>query len=69
MPLYLHNKFRNVIQQVKSKNEFVSFKHFDEFMKNEAKKGNDPVYGKVALATQHNENLHKKLNSNFNPHI
>jgi predicted secreted protein len=54
LPFYLHDRWRNFVQQIKGKDEIVKFKHLVEFIKKEAKKLNDPVYGKEALCGQEN---------------
>lgn len=68
LPPYLQDKFRNVIYQVKAKNETINFKHFVDFIRGESKKANDPVYGKAAVSGQWGEETRKKSTGDKNDH-
>ena len=54
LPSHLHDQWRNVVHSIKEKNELVMFQHLVEFVILEAKKANDPTYGKIALGNQKN---------------
>jgi len=51
LPYYLQEKWRNIVYETKAKHEIVKFKQLVEFVKREAKKANDPVYGKDVMRT------------------
>ncbi|CAG2192599.1 unnamed protein product [Mytilus edulis] len=46
LPFYMQEKWRNVVYETKSRKNIVTFSHLVKFVKKEAKKANDPVYGK-----------------------
>jgi hypothetical protein len=45
----LHDRWRNVVFRIKDSQKTVKFKDFVDFVKAEAKKANDPTYGKSAM--------------------
>ncbi|XP_071944668.1 uncharacterized protein [Antedon mediterranea] len=49
LPYSLHDKWRSLVQKTKENKQTVAFKLLVQFVKNEAKKANDPTYGKLAL--------------------
>lgn len=49
LPFYLHDRWRGKVSDLKEKEAKVTFSHLVEFVRKEAKKQNDPVYGKAAL--------------------
>ncbi|VDI74707.1 Hypothetical predicted protein [Mytilus galloprovincialis] len=63
LPFYMQEKWRNVVYETKSRKNIVTFSHLVEFVKKEAKKANDPVYGKDVLNTQVGKNV-KRLQDN-----
>ena len=50
LPFYLHDRWRNIVRQTSDKGETVQFSHLVRFVKMEAKKVMDPMYGKEALS-------------------
>ena len=46
----MHDKWRNIVQCFKEKGKAVEFTKLVEFVKNEAKKVIDPIYGKQAMS-------------------
>lgn len=46
LPFYLQEKWRNVVNELKDKKEAVKFQNLVSFVRKEAKKENDPIYGK-----------------------
>ena len=49
LPYYLHDKWRNIVQECKDKGELVKLSKLVKFVKREAKKATDPTYGKDAM--------------------
>lgn len=49
LPFHLHDRWRNVVFRIKDSQKTVKFKDFVDFVKAEAKKANDPTYGKSAM--------------------
>ena len=49
LPFHLHERWRNVVFRIKDSQKTVKFKDFVGFVKAEAKKANDPTYGKSAM--------------------
>ena len=45
LPLYLHERWRNVVMNKKDSGEPVVFAHLVDFVQREARKATDPVYG------------------------
>lgn len=52
LPLYLHDKWRSAVQGIRDKKLSVQFCHFVKFVRGEAKKANDPIFGKRAVNVQ-----------------
>ncbi|XP_071137143.1 uncharacterized protein [Mytilus edulis] len=50
LPYYLHEKWRNIVYDTKGRKETVKFAQLDNFVKKEAKKAIDPIYGKEVLS-------------------
>ncbi len=50
LPYFLHDKWRNIVLNVREKKQAVSFEQLVSFVRREAKKQNDPVYGRTALS-------------------
>jgi hypothetical protein len=55
LPLNLHDKWRNLVCQTKEKGGTVMFYQLVNFVKREAKKANDPTYGKLAIDYEHKD--------------
>ncbi|KAL5010875.1 hypothetical protein ScPMuIL_013180 [Solemya velum] len=51
MPIYFHDRWRNIVLSQRNRHESVKFSHLVHFIQNEAKKARDPVYGNVAMET------------------
>ena len=63
LPFYMHDKWRNIVFETKAKNQVVKFSQLVEFVKREAKKLNDPVYGKDILS----KSSYPRSDSSFKP--
>ena len=64
LPYYMHDKWRNLVQSSKDRGEVVNFHHLVCLVKQEAKKVNDPDYGRDALFDeQHKHIIAKKHNT------
>jgi hypothetical protein len=50
LPYYLHDRWRNLVCQVKERGETVVFQHIVDFVRREARKMNDPVYGRDVMS-------------------
>ncbi|VDI41133.1 Hypothetical predicted protein [Mytilus galloprovincialis] len=50
LPYYLHEKWRNIVYDTKGRKETVKFQQLVNFVKKEAKKAIDPIYGKEVLS-------------------
>ncbi|XP_041347613.1 uncharacterized protein LOC121367484 [Gigantopelta aegis] len=53
LPFYLHDKWRNIVQHTARKGDTVEFHQLVELVRDEARKANDPIYGKDALILEH----------------
>ncbi|XP_006819133.1 uncharacterized protein LOC102802549 [Saccoglossus kowalevskii] len=62
LPSSLQEKWRGVVQGIKERGDIVEFGVLVKFIKKEAKKVNDPIYGKDALRTDHEEGKNKDGN-------
>jgi hypothetical protein len=51
LPFHLHDRWINVVFRIKDSQKIVKFKDIVDFVKAEAKKANDPTYGKSADAS------------------
>ena len=51
LPFYLHDKRRNLVFELKARKEHLTFNVLVSFVKREAKKANDPVFGKSVMST------------------
>jgi hypothetical protein len=49
LPYHLHDKWRNIVYGLKEKNLKIKFSDLTSFVRREAKKSTDPVYGRDAL--------------------
>lgn len=49
LPFYLQEKWRNVVYELKDRKEAVTFQNLVNFVRKEAKKANDPIYGKGVM--------------------
>lgn len=63
LPYYLHEKWRNMVYEIKAKKGFVKFEHLVTLVRKEAKKATDPVYGRDIL---NNQNTDKKSSKPLN---
>ena len=61
LPFYLHDRWRNEVQQAKEKCTPIKFSDLVSFIKREAKKLNHPIYGKEAMAAQSSETPRKNV--------
>lgn len=43
LPYYLHEKWRNIVYELKQRKEIVKFHHLVNFVHKEAKKATDPI--------------------------
>ena len=50
LPIYMHDRWRNVVLRTKDAKGRVHFKDFVTFVKTEAKKSNDPTYGSLSVS-------------------
>ncbi|XP_033120783.1 uncharacterized protein LOC117119913 [Anneissia japonica] len=50
LPYYLHDRWRSLVSKLKDEGKTVKFHDLTQFVKKEAKKANDPTYGKAALS-------------------
>ena len=50
LPFYIQEKWRTIVQNTKTKGSLIKFCQLVELVKGEAKKANDPMYGKAALS-------------------
>ena len=48
LPYYLHDKWRNIVYDLKTRKEQLTFAHLVSFIRKEAK-ANDPIYGRDKL--------------------
>lgn len=61
LPFYMHDKWRNVVQQTKDKGKEVKFSQLAHLVKAEAKKANDSTYGRKAMLLEETyKGQHKK---------
>ncbi|XP_056022166.1 uncharacterized protein LOC125649571 [Ostrea edulis] len=51
LPYYLHEKWRNIVYELKQRKEIVKFHHLVNFVHKEAKKATDPIYGREVMST------------------
>ena len=49
LPYHLHDRWRNVVFQAKDHGKFIVFSMLVNFVRQEAKKANDPMYGRDAM--------------------
>jgi len=68
LPYQLHDKWRNIVFQTKETGGRVAFSHLVKFVRREAKKANDPTYGREAISMQLRKPppLKSKINSHVN---
>ena len=50
LPYYLHEKWRNIVYDLKEKGQIVKFHHLVNFVCKEAKKATDPIYGRDVMS-------------------
>ena len=55
LPFHLHDKWRNLVHRTRDSHQPIKFNLLARFVKEEAKKANDPVYGRDALSAQHKQ--------------
>jgi hypothetical protein len=65
LPYHLHDRWRNQVYRTKELGEAVLFKHLVEFVRREAKKANDPVYGRESMGIDLRDRDRKTSNTNF----
>ena len=56
LPLYMHDRWRNVVERCREKQKLPAFKDLVDFMKLESRKANHPLYGKDAMYVAPAEN-------------
>ncbi len=49
LPFYMHDKWRSIVYDIKERKQVVKFHNFVSFVRKEAKKAMDPVYGKDVM--------------------
>lgn len=49
LPIYMHDRWRSVVLKKRDAKKRVAFSDFVTFIKNEAKKSNDPTYGNISV--------------------
>jgi hypothetical protein len=49
LPFYLHDKWRNIVYETKAKGRSVKFNQLVDFVRKEAKKQNDPTFGRDVM--------------------
>ena len=49
LPYVMQDRWRNIVYQTKEKGDRVKFSHLVKFVQREAKKSNDPTFGKEAM--------------------
>jgi len=60
LPFYLHEKWRNIVYDTKEKKEVVKFQQLVSFVRKEAKKATDPVYGKEVMSITNTGSKHSQ---------
>ncbi|XP_014675467.1 PREDICTED: uncharacterized protein LOC106815516 [Priapulus caudatus] len=50
LPFYLHDRWRTIVQRTRDSERLVRFKHLVDFVRGEAKKATDPLYGRDVLS-------------------
>ncbi|XP_064647035.1 uncharacterized protein LOC135499916 [Lineus longissimus] len=51
LPVHLHDRWRNIVFDVKGKDQVVRFSHLVAFVRREARKAIDPTYGRDVLSS------------------
>ena len=51
LPVYCHEKWRSIVYRKSELNEYVTFNDLTKFVECEAKKANDPLYGRLAFGS------------------
>ena len=64
LPLHLHDKWRNLVQKTRDHHQPIKFHLLAAFVREEAKKVNDPVYGKEALSSEFKQSHSPKPRAN-----
>ncbi|XP_074661512.1 uncharacterized protein LOC141914144 [Tubulanus polymorphus] len=71
LPYHMHDRWRNIVASKRDLGISVQFKDLVMFVSREAKKVNDPVYGRTALtstsSTENRETRDKKMNNGPKP--
>ena len=49
LPFYLQEKWRNIVYELKDRKQTVKFENLVNFVRKEAKKANDPIYGREVM--------------------
>ena len=49
LPFYLQEKWRNCVYELKNRKQTVKFENLVNFVRKEAKKANDPIYGREVM--------------------
>ncbi|XP_062566787.1 uncharacterized protein LOC134229094 [Saccostrea cucullata] len=61
LPFYLQEKWRNVVYELKDRRKVVKFENLVKFVRKEAKKANDPIYGRevmnISTSSTHGQNV------------
>ena len=50
LPVFLHDKWRNIVMKAKDSRRAINFSQFVELVRWEARKANDPTYGRSSIA-------------------
>lgn len=56
LPFYLHDKWQGCVYELKEKKQAVKFHHLADFVRKEAKKATDHIYGKEIMSTSSSAN-------------
>ncbi|XP_053389065.1 uncharacterized protein LOC128552083 [Mercenaria mercenaria] len=62
LPYYLHERWRTIVYELKEKNRVVKFNNLVSFVQREAKKANDPLYGKTVMSVESHSTRAPTLN-------
>ena len=60
LPFYSHEKWKNIVNDTKEKKEVVKFQQLVSFVRKEAKKATDPVYGKEVMSVTNTGSKHSQ---------
>lgn len=63
LPFYLHDKWRSCVYELKEKKQAVKFHHLADFVRKEAKKATDPIYGREIMSSSANKRFQDQKKS------